>query len=137
MDLCQDHIQDPFLFLSLAILVSDGRDMVLFSWHIQRNVFSLIKVLYGLFVTCTKSRVDYLLFCVHYSERFCQGTHNTFLLRRTIWQNFCDTFSQLSTHLCGRDVSGSSLPDFFTFKPTTGSFTVFLTKSTLILTALV
>ena len=47
------HSQGPFLFLSLAILVSHGD--ILFSCHIQRNVLSSIKVLYGLFVTCTKS----------------------------------------------------------------------------------
>ena len=34
----------------------------------------------------------HFLFCVHYSERFCQGTHNTFLLRRALWQSFVTWF---------------------------------------------
>ena len=133
------HSQGPFLFLSLAILVSHGD--ILFSCHIQRNVLSSIKVLYGLFVTCTKSWVAYFLFCVHYSKRFCQGTHNTFLLRRALWQSFCDTFHSFLPNICrlifAGDVSRSSLQIFFSFMPTTSSFTVFLTKRALILTALV
>ena len=67
-------------FLSLTVMTS----------------FLLIKVLYGLFVTCTKSQVNYFLICVHYSKRFCQGTHNTFFLRRALWQSFCDTFHSFS-----------------------------------------
>ena len=93
--LCHSRSQDLFLFVSLAILVSHS-DNILLSWHIQRNVFSFIKVLYGLFVTCTKSQVDYFLFCVHYSEGFCQGTHKTFFLRKVLCQSFCDTFHSFS-----------------------------------------
>ena len=89
------YSQDLFLFHSLAILVSNN-DNILFFWHIQRNVFLSIKVLYGLFVTCIKSQVDYFFFCVHYSKRFCQGTHNTFLLRRALWQSFFDMFHSFS-----------------------------------------
>ena len=63
----------PFLSLTVRTFCFPG---------IHRNAFSLIKVLYGLFVTCTNSRVDYFLFCVYYSKRFCQCIRNTFLLRR-------------------------------------------------------
>ena len=45
-------------------------------------------------------------------------------------------FAKAHTHLCRRDVSRGSYQDFFTFMPMTISFTVFLAKCALILTAL-